>query len=613
MPRFVLILFLILLSSTLAFAQGSSMGTAAAISPNGSATASMSDASKDHYWKVTTTTDGYLRIQINSASTIDVDVTLYDNDGTTFISSDGQSGTYSEVFGFFKPGTYYVYARRWTGTTGSYTITSTFSSPSRAVDPESNDYFKFAMDLSPTGSSTGHVGFYGAGQTDVNDFWKITTTQDGWLRVQVRSDSLDLRGDLRLDLDVTMYDVDSTRYITSDGRSGTFSQVDAFLRPGTYFVKVNRWTGRGGSYDIKSEFFAPPLANETTESNETYQTSSTAVVNGSVTGHLGYFTNGLTDTQDYWKFSITADGKVSVQVTSDSLDRSGAKFDLDLTLYDINGTTYLTSDGRSGTFSECVVYLRPGIYFAKVNRWTGNGASYTLRINYASPSRANDVEGNEWFATATTLPFNAASTGHLGYYSNSYTDTKDYWRLVAPSTDSIYVHVSSDSTVDLDLTAYVADSVTYITSDSRSGVYSRVGIKPTTGAAYYFKVSLWTGTAGAYSIIATRSSVAVGVERIDDKALVPTQLTLDQNYPNPFNPTTTIQYGLPSQMKVRVSVYSILGQEVAVVVNALQTPGTYKAVWNGKNHQGIDLPSGMYIIRLQAGESQIVKKAMLVR
>ena len=200
-----------------------------------------------------------------------------------------------------------------------------------------------------------------------------------------------------------------------------------------------------------------------------------------------------------------------------------------------------------------------------MNRWTGNGASYALRITHIPPVRLTDVEGNDWFATATTLAFNSANTGHLGYYSNSYTDMRDVWRLVAPSSDSIYVHVSSDSTVDLDLAAYAPDSVSYIISDSRSGIYSRVGVKATAGAVYYFKVNLWTGTAGAYSIIASRSSLAVGVEKTGDEKLVPTQLTLDQNYPNPFNPTTTIQYGLPETQNVRIMIYSLLGQELAFV------------------------------------------------
>ena len=612
MLRMISILCLILFSLSLAYSQGSSIATATPISPTGSAGGSMSDASKDHYWKVTTTTDGYLRIQINSSSSIDIDVTFYDTDGTTSLATDGQQGTYSEVFGFLKPGTYYVRPYRWTGTSGTYTITTSFVSPGRAADAETNDSPPSAMALSPTGLSTGHLGYYGTGTTDADDYWKITTTQDGWLRVQVRSDSLDSRGDLKLDLDVTMYDINGTTNLIDDGRSGTFSQVDAYLRPGTYFIRVHRWTGRAGSYEIKSEFFAPPLANDV-EGNDTYQTATTIAVNGSAPGHLGYYSNGTTDADDYWKVTTTTDGKITFGVVSDSLDRSGARYDLDLTIYDVNGTTYVISDGRSGKTSECVVYLRPGTYYARVHRWTGNGASYTLSVTQNSPARANDQEGNEWFKNASALNYNVASTGHLGYYSNGTTDGQDIWRLVAPSTDSLYVHVTSDSTLDLDVTVYATDTLTYINSDSRYGTYSRVGIKPATGTAYYVKVYKWQGTAGSYSIVASKSYIAVGVGKQTSEANIPRDLTLEQNYPNPFNPTTTIRYGLPEQTRVRISVYSILGQEVAVLVNAAQAPSTYTVSWNGKNNTGIDMPSGMYIIRLQAGEKQIVRKAMLVR
>lgn len=613
MIRSSVILILIVLSSAFVFAQGSSVGAAAALSPSGSASASMSDASKDHYWKITTAADGYLRVQITSPSTIDVDVTMYDIDGTTVITTDGQSGTTSEVFGFLKPGTYYVYARRWTGTTGSYTITSTFTSQSRGVDSESNDTPATAVTMSPTGTSTGHLGFYSAGKTDTEDYWKITTTTDGWLRVQVVSDSLDQRGDLRFDLDMTLYDINGTTFMTNDGRTGTYSQVDAFVRPGTYYVRVNRWTGRGGSYDVKSDFFAPTQTNEASENNDTYQTASTAVLNGSVTGHLGYYNSGTTDVYDYWKFTVVNDGKVTVRVTTDSLDRSGIRFDVDLTIYDVNGTSFLTSDGRSGAVSECILYLKPGAYYARLNRWQGNGASYTLLVNHSAPTRSNDVEGNDYFAPATALTFNTTTTGHLGYQSSGFTDNRDFWRLVAPSTDSLYFHVSSDSEIDLDVTVYGPDSTTYVNSDSRPGIYSRVGIKATAGSAYYAKVNLWQGTAGSYSIIASRSSVAVSVGKEKSDALIPTELAMDQNYPNPFNPSTTIRYSLPESQKVHVGVFSLLGQEIAVLVNSIQAPSTYNVVWNGKDQRGRELPSGFYIIRLQAGEKQIVKKALLLR
>jgi len=155
----------------------------------------MSNASIDHYWKVTTTSNGYLRVQTTSDSGIDVDISLLDVNGTATVMYDGRSGTYSEAYGFLRPGTYYVYVHRWSGTTGSYTMTTSFMAPPRTAAIEPNDTWSTALALSPNGTATGNVGYFGNGSYDLDDYWKITTTEDGWLRVQIQSDSLDSRGD----------------------------------------------------------------------------------------------------------------------------------------------------------------------------------------------------------------------------------------------------------------------------------------------------------------------------------------------------------------------------------------------------------------------------------
>ena len=91
------------LSISPAFAQGTNIATAIAVPPSGSASSSMNDNSNNHYWKVTTTSNGYLRVQINSALLIgnfDVDMSIYDSDGSTYINGDVQTGSYSEAFAF---------------------------------------------------------------------------------------------------------------------------------------------------------------------------------------------------------------------------------------------------------------------------------------------------------------------------------------------------------------------------------------------------------------------------------------------------------------------------------------------------------------------------------
>ncbi|MGA3287312.1 MAG: right-handed parallel beta-helix repeat-containing protein [Bacteroidota bacterium] len=88
------------------------------------------------------------------------------------------------------------------------------------------------------------------------------------------------------------------------------------------------------------------------------------------------------------------------------------------------------------------------------------------------------------------------------------------------------------------------------------------------------------------------SSVLTGVTD-QSKASIPNTFTLYQNYPNPFNPSTEIGYHVASAGVVKISVYDILGQEVATLVNAQRQPGTYTVEWNAAR-----MSSGMYFARL---------------
>ena len=89
---------------------------------------------------------------------------------------------------------------------------------------------------------------------------------------------------------------------------------------------------------------------------------------------------------------------------------------------------------------------------------------------------------------------------------------------------------------------------------------------------------------------------------------VPTEVTLGQNHPNPFNPETTIRYALPQGSKVRLAVYDLLGQEVAVLVDASRPAGQHTVRFDGD-----DLPSGSYVYRLQVGEEVVARTMTLVK
>jgi hypothetical protein len=81
---------------------------------------------------------------------------------------------------------------------------------------------------------------------------------------------------------------------------------------------------------------------------------------------------------------------------------------------------------------------------------------------------------------------------------------------------------------------------------------------------------------------------------------IPDHFALENNYPNPFNPSTTIQYALPKQSRVTLRIYSILGTEVATLVDEVQDAKYYRVTWKGTNVNGVSVASGVYFCRLSA-------------
>ena len=89
---------------------------------------------------------------------------------------------------------------------------------------------------------------------------------------------------------------------------------------------------------------------------------------------------------------------------------------------------------------------------------------------------------------------------------------------------------------------------------------------------------------------------------------VPYIFELAQNYPNPFNPSTTIKFSIPSESHVILKIYDMLGREVRTLLNEEKAPGNYSA-----NFLAGNLPSGVYLYKLTAGNYTIAKKLVLLK
>ena len=83
---------------------------------------------------------------------------------------------------------------------------------------------------------------------------------------------------------------------------------------------------------------------------------------------------------------------------------------------------------------------------------------------------------------------------------------------------------------------------------------------------------------------------------------------INKIYPNPFNPTTNITYGLPKNRNVELSVYNIQGRQIETLVNTFKSAGYHSVNWNADN-----LPSGVYLIRMDSGDFTQTQKVLLVK
>jgi hypothetical protein len=141
----------------------------------------------------------------------------------------------------------------------------------------------------------------------------------------------------------------------------------------------------------------------------------------------------------------------------------------------------------------------------------------------------------------------------------------------------------------------------------------------TTRAAVFGRAtfdSLRINAAGNFRLVATSGTLTAdttasfGVLNIEREQTIdlPRDFALQQNYPNPFNPSTVIVYELPTVSDVVLTVYDMLGREIATLVRQRQAAGRYRATFNAQN-----LSSGVYLYRLQAGSFVQTKKMMLLK
>ncbi len=118
------------------------------------------------------------------------------------------------------------------------------------------------------------------------------------------------------------------------------------------------------------------------------------------------------------------------------------------------------------------------------------------------------------------------------------------------------------------------------------------------------KKNLYFSSFGSGKIYKISGTPATSVK----EGIIPTEFQLFQNFPNPFNPTTIIEYSILSNEHISLKVYDVLGNEIATLINKVQSAGSYQAAFDASN-----FTSGVYYYKLETDNFSSVKKMILLK
>lgn len=186
----------------------------------------------------------------------------------------------------------------------------------------------------------------------------------------------------------------------------------------------------------------------------------------------------------------------------------------------------------------------------------------------------------------------------IGYYKFSPQSVNDYFYIAASfkkdgnTIGGAFWETFNSSSV---YTQFVI-SVDYFTSDTPDSVNIIIAVGDTVNGS---------GTIGAFALIDDLS--LGGPTDVEQKYPIPLTFNLLQNYPNPFNPSTKINFSIPEQAHVELTVYDILGNKISTLVNNNYSAGEYSVDFIADN-----LPAGIYLARFSAGKySRTIKMTLL--
>ncbi len=283
------------------------------------------------------------------------------------------------------------------------------------------------------------------------------------------------------------------------------------------------------------------------------------------------------------------------------------------------GNTWLDLSHVVGTsiYINDIFFLNDSVGFLAAGD-CGPGFPCPDQVDYLGQIKKTTDGGNTWSGYATFGSFSAVSFGSdsVGFVAGVWgagaktTDIGNDWSyLPIGFYDASLFFTAADTGWCVGLASDSLHGIVVVTTDGGGNWVIENSIN--LGELYdvFFPGKRYGWTVGASGTILRRS----GVTSVEPLPNTPRQFTLNQNYPNPFNPSTTVKYQLKAASNVKLGIYDILGREVKTLADEKETAGQHAVLWDGTDHDGRQVASGVYYYRLVTPSGSLTKKALLIK
>lgn len=274
-------------------------------------------------YKLTSNGDGRIKLVLKSTSGTGLNLKMLDKDSNTVISTTNVSAFTSGIGGKdgLAAGVYYVIVTPSAAVPYSYSIQDSLFAPVLANNIEPDSTRALARTLALNSQTTGHIGYYYNVHRDTTDWYKVTTTGDGLIKLGITSATGNA-------ITMKLLDNNGTTVLGSVNSSGTTSTLLSKdgLAAGTYYVTVKMAnTSIFSTYTLADTLVAAAGANDI-EPNGTALIPDYLSVNSTTTGHIGYYYNQQRDTLDWYKIIRTGPGTMSFTIANNGSQRINVKW-----------------------------------------------------------------------------------------------------------------------------------------------------------------------------------------------------------------------------------------------------------------------------------------------